>query len=93
MNIAKLFSLVMLFKDVTSEFAAKGQDRPWYMQRTVVGAIVTALAGVAAIYTGITIDAAALSKITDSVPQLVSVGTTLYGSALMIYGLFKKATK
>jgi len=97
MNIAtivKLISMVSLFKDVTEEVKKAGEEkRPWYMQRTMWGAILAIPAALAASFLGVTLDQAALDNLGENIPQLITVGITVYGSVLSTYGLIAKALK
>lgn len=91
MNIIKLLTLVSLFKDVTAEVQAAGKEkRPWYLQRTVWGAIMAVISTAAASFLGLTLDQATLDHLTDNIPQLITVATGLWGTALSVYGAFKK---
>lgn len=94
MGILKLLSLVALFKDVTAEVQKAGvEKRPWYLQRSVFGAVVALASGAAAAYLGVTFDEQTLSGITDNVTQLATVLAALYGTALSVYGMVRKAVK
>lgn len=94
MNIVKLLGLVSMFKDVTKEVQAAGAEkRPWYLQRSAWGAIVSALGAVVALVFGVNVDTATLDSISDSIPQAIGVGVTLYGSILSVYGLIMKGRK
>ena len=91
-NLLKLLPLVAMFKDVTNEVRTAGKEgRPWYLQRTFFGALVALLAGAASIFAGVVVDANILSALSDNLAQLATVGTTLYGIILAIYGMYKKS--
>jgi len=94
MNIIKLLTLASAFKDVTSEVKKAGlEKRPWYLQRTVIGAIIAVGSAALAAYTGIQLEDPIIEQLTENMTTLITVGATVYGAVLSIYGMAQKVIK
>jgi hypothetical protein len=93
-SLLKYLPLVTLFQDVTNKVKESGiENRPWYLQRSVIGAIIALLAGGITAYFGFSFDSASLDKLASSVTEMVTAGTTVYGLVLSLYGLLMKVIK
>jgi len=87
----KFLPLAGLGKDVSTAYKEEtGKDRPKILSRRVIGAAIAFVSAFIAIKFGVTLDATIIDQITDSLDKLITVGTTLYGIALLIYGFFKR---
>ncbi len=94
MNIFKLLTMAAAFKDVTEQVQAAGKEnRPWYLQRTVIGAIIAAGSVAASAFIGLDITANIQEQLTDNLTALVTVATTVYGAVLSLYGAAQKVIK
>ena len=93
LKFLKFLPLVMMFKDVTDAMQAAKKDatadRPWFLSRRFVGAVMTVVFAVISIASGVTLDANVVSSITDSAFAMVSSGGVLYGLILLIVGAIK----
>lgn len=89
--LLKYLPLVGLFQNVAAEVKAAGlAKRPLYLQRTFVGAVIALASGALAIGSGVTVNPADLTILTDGVTQIAAVAGTVYGAALSIYGVIAK---
>lgn len=89
-NLLKYLPLVAMFRDVTDKVRADGEaKRPWFLQRSTVGAIVAAVAAAVTMYYGINIPDAQQAQVTDLVMTVIPAATGIYGMVLSIYGVFK----
>jgi len=89
----KFLPLVMMFKDVTAAMQAAKKDatadRPWFLSRRFVGAVMMVVFAAISIASGVTLDANVVNSITDSTFTMLSSGGALYGLVLLIIGAIK----
>jgi hypothetical protein len=96
MNLLKLVPLVLFgWKNVSKQVANAGvvDGRPWYLQRSVVGAIVGFVSSLAAAAVGVTLSVPDQALIITDWLQIIPIATTLYGIGLSGFGLVMKIIK
>ncbi len=87
----KYLPLVGLTKDVSKAYKEDtGKERPAYLSRRFVGALIALAGGFAAIQFGVKLDETILTQITDSLDKLIAAGIALYGAIVVIVGIFKR---
>jgi len=87
----KYLPLIGKFDDISVAYKEEtGKDRPAYLSRRFVGAIVALTGATLAVIFGVTLDANMIEEVTKNIETMVSAGITLYGIVLAVYGLLKK---
>lgn len=90
MNFLKFLPLVLKFKDISEAYqSATGKDRPAYLSRRFVGALLVLLGAIASIALGVQIDENVVMSVTNGLDTLIAGGITLYGAILAIIGQIK----
>ena len=94
MNIMKLLALASTFHDVTEQVQAAGKEKkPWYLQRTIIGAIIAAGSVALSAFIGIDLEQSLKDQLADNITALITISTTVYGAVLSVYGMVQKAIK
>ena len=93
-TLLKPSPLVALFQDVLDKVKEAGEaQRSWYLQRTVIGAIIALVAGGSASFAGFKIDQPIQDQLSDNLTQMVTAASTVYGIVLSLYGGMAKLYK
>ena len=87
----KYILLILEFKNVAQAYAEEtGKEKPFWLSRRFIGAVITACGAAATVYFGITVPQDTLSEIATTIETILSAAVTLYGLALTVVGLIKK---
>lgn len=90
----KYLKLIGLLKNAQDAYREDtGKDKPWYLSRRFIGALLALPCAVATIQLGITIDNDAVKTLVDNIPTLISGSIAVYGVVMHIVGQFDKAKK
>lgn len=94
LKLLKYLPLVSMFQDVSDAYKSEtGKERPAYLSRRFVGAVIILLGAAATLYFGVEIDKDIIASLTENIEKMISAGIALYGTVLLIIGLFKKNKK
>jgi hypothetical protein len=90
-SFLKYLPLILKFKNVSDAYEAeKGGDKPFWLTRRFIGAVIASIGAVAAYLGGITISPEILDEITKSLETVMATGVTLYGLIMAIVGMLTK---
>ena len=90
-KILKYLKLFGLFKNVQGAYKEeKGKDRPSFLSRRFIGAVVVLIGALLSLHFGVKIDENILNNITDNTEKVVSAGILLYGLIMEIVGIVKR---
>lgn len=93
-KIFKYLKLIGLFKNCDKAYKGHtGKDRPAYLSRRFVGAVVLLVGTALSVYFGVEIDKELLGMITDNIGKIVGAGIILYGGVMEIVGIVKRERK
>jgi hypothetical protein len=93
-GLLKYIPAVAAFQDVSNKVKEAGKEgRPWFLQRTVIGAIIALVSVLLSIQFGVKLSVNDVQMATDNIYQIVTVITSIYGAVLGIYGLVMKILK
>lgn len=91
LKFLKFLPLVMMLKDVSDAYQSEtAQNRPFYLSRRFIGALLAIVGAALSIALGVTIDANIASSITDSIITIVTAGMSLWGAVVGVIGVIKK---
>lgn len=83
--------ILFLFKDVTKAIRNdKGQDRPKYLSRRVIGAVLLLVATISGIALKVEISPAIIENITEHLDTAIVAGIGLWGLIMEIVGIVKR---
>lgn len=87
----KYLPLVSLMQNVSDTYKeGTGKDRPAYLSRRFIGALIVAVGAFLSIQSGMTIDQNILDQIIENTDRLISAGIALYGLIVVIVGVVKR---
>lgn len=90
MNFLKFLPLIMKGKSIADAYREEtGQEKPFYMSRRFIGAVIAFIGAALGIASGIQLDANVIESITGNVEALISAAIALYGGMLAIVGAVK----
>lgn len=90
-KLFKYLKLIGLFKDCGKAYKGHtGKDRPAYLSRRFVGAVVLFAGTALSIYFGVKIDTEILTNITDNLDKIIPPIIILYGAVMEIVGILKR---
>jgi hypothetical protein len=90
-SFIKYLPLILQFKQVAEAYEEeKGKEKPFYLTRRFIGALIAAVGAVAAYFGGVTISPEILDEITKNIETVAATGVTLYGLIMAVIGLFGK---
>ena len=94
LKMFKYLKLIGLFRNSKKAYKEHtGRNRPAFLSRRFVGAVVL-LAGTAlSIHFGVKIDTETLTLITENLDKIISAGVVLYGVVMGIVGIVKRERK
>lgn len=93
-KLIKYFKLFGLFKNVQKSYKEEtGKDRPAYLSRRFIGAVIIVGGAVLSLELGVKIDESLLTDITNSIEKIVAAGIVLYGLVMEIVGIVKRKKK
>lgn len=88
---AKLFGL---FKNLQSTYKEEtGKDRPAYLSRRFLGAVIMLGGAVLSLEFGVKIDETLFASIGDSLEKIIAAGIVLYGAVMEVVGIVKRKKK
>jgi len=90
-KLFKYLKLLGLFRNVTDAYKEyTGKDRPAYLSRRFVGALIILIGAVFSFHFGVKIDESILSNITESLEKIIAACIVLYGAVMEIVGILKR---
>ena len=93
-KLFKYIALLMQFRDISRIYIEeRGKEKPFWLSRRFIGAVITACGAAATVYFGVTISTEILTEITSTVETILSAAVTLYGLTLTVVGLIKRHKK
>lgn len=93
-KLIKYLKLFGLLKNVNKAYQEeKGKNRPAYLSRRFIGAVILLGGAVLSLKFGIKIDETVLTQITDNLDKAISAGIVLYGLIMGIVGIIKREKK
>lgn len=95
MKTFKYIGLMLGFKNVKKIYAEEnlGKEKPFYLSRRFLGAVVTFGGAVSAAMYGITLEPEKLSGITDALENLGKALPVVYGAVLSLKGFYDTYVK
>ena len=94
LKMFKYLKLIGLFKNSKKAYKEHtGRDRPAYLSRRFVGAVVLLVGTALSIYVGVEIDKEFLNMVADNIEKVVAAGIILYGAVMEIVGIVKRERK
>jgi len=93
-KIFKYLKLIGLFKNCDKAYKEHtGKDKPAWLSRRFIGAVVILIGAGLSIHFGVKIDSEILSTVTDSADKIIAAGIILYGAIMEIVGIVKRERK
>lgn len=93
-KLLKYIKLFGLFKNVQGAYKTEtGKDRPAYLSRRFIGAVIILGGAVLSLECGVKIDETLLASISDNIEKIVAAGIVLYGLVMGIVGTVKRKKK
>jgi hypothetical protein len=90
--VLRYLKLIGLFQDVTDTYKAEqGKDKPAWMSRKVIGALLLFLAVAAETAMGTKIDPDILTNLGDNLAAMAPAIVGIYGAVMALVGIFKNA--
>ena len=90
-KIFKYLKLIGLFKNCNKAYKEHtGKDRPPYLSRRFVGAMVLLGGTALSIYFGVEINKELLNMIIDNIEKIIGASVILYGVVMEIVGIVKR---
>lgn len=90
-KLIKYFKLFGLFKNVQGAYKEEtGKDRPAYLSRRFIGAVVILGGAVLSLEAGVKIEEALLIDISNSIEKIVAAALVLYGLIMEVVGIVKR---
>jgi len=90
----KYLKLIGLFQNSKKAYKEHtGKDRPAFLSRRFMGAIVLLVGTALSIHLGVKIDSNIFANIADSADKMVGAGIVLYGAIMEIVGIVKRERK
>ena len=90
-SFLKYLPLILQFKQVATAYEAeKGKEKPFYLTRRFIGAVIASVGAVAAYFGGVTISPEIMDEITANLETVLATGVTLYGLIMAVVGLLTK---
>lgn len=91
MSFLKYLPAILKFRQVSTIYQEEtGKDKPFYVSRRFIGAVITAIGAILSIYLGVKIDENLLSTLSDNVETLITAIVALYGLIMLIIGHIKR---
>jgi len=90
-KIFKYLTLIGLLQNVTNAYKEHtGKDRPAYLSRRFVGALIILIGAGLSVHYGVKIDENILTNITESLEKIIAASIVLYGAVMEIVGILKR---
>lgn len=94
LKIFKYLKLLGLFRNVGDAYKEEtGKDRPAYLSRRFIGALVILIGAVLSFQFGVKIDENILTNITENIEKVIAAAIVLYGLVMGIIGTVKRKKK
>jgi len=93
-KIFKYLKLIGLFRNVADAYEEHtGKDRPAYLSRRFIGALIILIGAGLSLHFGVKIDEGILTNITEGLDRIVCACIVLYGAVMEVIGIVKRKKK